>query len=361
MKALLTKQDVKRLKAFSHVIENRPTMPMLGYIRITLKGSKLIFTGTDLETAMRIEVEGSGSEYCSICVPWKLLKELVKAGGIEVEIPSKDKAIINGRVINGVSEDEYPSTSVDKELAGLEPVSEIQTKDLPYFQTVINSVSKDETRFNLTGLTFESVKGRARIVGCDGHRLAFQEIPGLNPSEDYSILIPAKPMAKLFPLMDGLSLSLYKDGYLRTSTKGLRIAIRAIDGTFPDYSQVIPKTPSGFSLEVKNELLLAELRSAMQFVEDKAKILALTLNGSIKVQGSSPKLGSYENFVPVTESMFTEGTALTLGVNGRYLSEMIGGYEKSKIETNGELGAIVVKDANNLSLFTGIIMPARLG
>ena len=140
---------------------------------------------------------------------------------------------------------------------------------------------------------------------------------------------------------------------------GVVLAMRLIEGLFPDYKQVIPKQGSTF-VKVGREALLATLRRVTLLSSDKAHAVKLELGkGQLRVLSQNPDLGAAKEDVPVEY----EGEPLKIGFNARYLIEVLAVPQSADVvlELADDLSPGVLKGAEEKDQgFTAVVMPMRI-
>jgi len=116
---------------------------------------------------------------------------------------------------------------------------------------IITAVSKEQTRYYLNGAYFEFNDG-LKVTSTDGHRMLHYSVPGFEPSNVPSFIMPRKTVEILAKIKGGAWTLQYDDmrNRIRLSDglSGLSITSKVIDGTFPDYSRVFPKGPFNMKL-----------------------------------------------------------------------------------------------------------------
>jgi DNA polymerase-3 subunit beta len=140
------------------------------------------------------------------------------------------------------------------------------------------------------------------------------------------------------------------------------MVMRLIDGTFPDYQQVIPKEADR-TVTVDRPRLLDTLKRMSLLSSDRStNAVRLELQeGSLKVTSQNPDLGDAKEEIPVTY----QGQPLQIGFNARYLMDVLQvvDSEQMKVELCDELSPGVLKPAGDPGAgarYTAVIMPMRI-
>lgn len=381
MDVTISKSDLSKALFLSQsVVERRTGMPILANILLGAADGKLRVSASDLEittiSAAPAKVVSKGSTTVNARVFNEIVKELPDgevrlrlAQGERIEILAKNS---KWKVI-GVNADEYPSLPG----IGFEVKSKIPAKQLLEMIThTVYAVSQDEMRFNLSGVCFEMVptidnakggkikKGERllRLVATDGHRLSMVTRPVDGLSFDGTIIVPRKGLVEVRKILDaegdrevGIAVI---DGFLIVEGSDAKISVRLIDGEFPDYHQVLPKT-EGEKFSMRSGELSQALRRVALMVTDKGKCVRFDLaKGSLKISSSSPELGEASEELAVGYS----GGPLSVGFNARYMLDITSSLHEDQalmIELNGELGPGKFFPESDES-YVAIVMPMRL-
>lgn len=371
----ITKADLSRALSFlQSIVERKTTMPILANVLISADEAEgLKISATDLEITAVVQVPAEVKKGGRTTVSAKIFHDVVR------ELPSRDVRltlsegerlqIASGKSnfsIVGVHAEEFPS------LPGISIQPECTIKGqqlLEMVQKTVYAVSHDETRFNLNGVCFESVKGKGknssdllRLVATDGHRLSLIQRPVEGLEFEGSPIVPTKGLLEVRKLLDEVTelpvqVSL-SEGFFVVDTGKAKVSMRLIDGEFPDYNQVLPKK-DGVSISLPIAAFAQAIKRAALMVTDKGKCIKLDFStGKLRLSSSSPELGES------TEELDLDykGEHLSIGFNARYLLDFSSSIaEESNLVMNlsGELGPAKLYEEHDDSYF-GIIMPMRL-
>jgi DNA polymerase-3 subunit beta len=273
-----------------------------------------------------------------------------------VEIISK-KSRFN---IVSLPADEYPALPAFEEK---EYFDASRPKLLDMVNKTAFAVSTDATRYHMNGVFLEQVDdGVVRMTATDGHRLSFtdQEIFVKAPGIKRGIIIPKKGLAELKNLLeeggDTVRIS-FDRGYLYASLGKTFLFIRLIEGDFPDYKQVIPKS-TDHVVKVRREDLMSALRRVSLLAHEKSRGVKLHLEkGQLLITSSNPDTGEAREELDVDYS----GEDLDIGFNAKYLLDCLPVIDSEDLEFR-------FKDKMSPGVFRGtsqkdhtyIVMPMRL-
>ncbi len=231
------------------------------------------------------------------------------------------------------------------------------------------AASSDETRYNLNGVFFEPQGPVLRMVATDGHRLALSEKP---LAGDYAlkrgVILPRKGLNELKKLLGeaaepGAEKVEARLGFAENSAifrrPGVVLAMRLIEGLFPDYKQVIPKQGEKI-VKIGRLRFLETLRRVSLLSSDKSHAVKLELAaGLLKVLSQNPDLGEAKEEVPVEYG----GDALKIGFNARYLTEVVAVLKSDdvQLELADDLSPGVLRGAGPEDAgYTAVVMPMRI-
>lgn len=176
--------------------------------------------------------------------------------------------------------------------------------------------SKEETRYYLNGVFFEINGGKLHLISTDGHRLIKipVEIEGKKKPEDMKFIIPSSLIAKIKKARgaDTVELTIQKDE-ITISYDGGTFTDKAIDGTFPDYTRVIPDQDATVKTEQARRKKLAQKVAAAEFAQSAGvfeigfnpKYLAdfAKVNELLGFKGSGVRLSATDEKSPVLVTM----------------------------------------------------------
>lgn len=356
---------LKGLRLAQNIADRKSTMPMLANVllRATSKG-QLLVAATDLNVSLSAELSCQTQREGGLTVGAKALHDIVvNLPGDEVTLRRADNnwaEISAGKVdyrLVGMPDRDFPKIPDHREVT-LQPV------DADVLGAMIDktlfSVCSDETRFHLNGVFFESDGKTARMVSTDGHRLSRidRSLPG-GPTLTAGIILPKKGLVELKRALDAASGTCdiaVKTPYFFLRAGEITLGIKLIDSTFPPYEAVIPKANDKV-LEVSRALLADALKRA-QLMSSETRGVRLSLGGgSLRVASDNPDLGEVKEEI---EAQY-DGPALTVGVNPKYVLELLGQVQADKVhvELCGELDPLLLRPVGDKD-HLGVIMPMRI-
>lgn len=349
------------------VVERRNTLPILANVLLEAK-SDLTVAATDLEVHIRRRSNAKVKTQGAATVGARKLHELVrelKPGEITVRsLENQFVEVVSGRSrvkLVGLPATEFPAFP-QSESKGT-PTFTVPAETLAQMiDRTLFAVSTDETRAHLGGVYLTSSDEALRFVGTDGHRLALVDQPVKNArASEKGIILPRKGLAELRRLLDGTEgdiAATVSPNALRVQQGDVELVMRLIDGEFPNYEQVIPKTTKSKIVVDKNELLSA-LRRVSVVASDRARGVKMHVSeGQLTISASSPDFGEASEEIEVAYA----GEALSVGFNSRYLTDVLAVLPEEQrvaiaLIDDASPGVLRAEDDDSYSY---VVMPMRL-
>jgi len=365
------------LKALSHIhgiVEVRHTLPILSNIILEAKDDKLILSSTNLDIycsdKIKAEVLQSGEVSVSAVTFFEIIKRLPSGSEVLMIMEEGENEIrlTCGRSkfnLSTLKTDDFPIIS-DSDLSTnfvLSADELIRIIDKTKF-----AVSNEETRYYLNGIFLHKAERNSiqflRAVATDGHRLAQYDIPLPQGAEDITgIIIPKKTIYELRKVLDDangdVSVSL-NENKIKFSFNDLKVVSKVIDGTFPDYTKVIPqKNDKNFKTnnsELKDAIDRVSAVAANE--ESKSKAIKFCIeNNSLSLSVESQSKGSANEMIDVNYS----GDKVDIGFNSKYIIDIcneVDGDEIS-ISLSDSISPAIILDKTDENLFF-VLMPMRI-
>ncbi|NNM05777.1 MAG: DNA polymerase III subunit beta [Gemmatimonadetes bacterium] len=326
MNFTITRQNLHQgLAAVSASIPTKTTLPVLSNILLEARDGGVWMSGTDLDVAVRVQVPADVEGTGSLTAPGKKLQEIAR------ELPDQPVAVVArgdqlelkcGRSafkLNGLPSEEFPSLpGVDFEKGWSIRGSELQK----LIHHTSFAVSTEESRPILNGVLWELRDGRMQMVATNGHRLARMAVPAgpaTTTSADF-IVPPAalQQVQRLFKPEDELEVA--RDGnHLGFRSAGTEVYTRLIEGTYPNYEQVIPKDNDKNAIVEKGALESAVRRMAVVASDQTHRIRLVFDEGRVQLNVLTPDLGEGEDELELDYS----GEEMEIGFNANYLLEVL--------------------------------------
>ena len=363
MKFTVTKENlVSAIKRVVNAVSSKITLPALSNILVEAEGDSMILTASDLELSIEARVPAMVFETGATTLPAKKFMQI--ANGLP-----------NGDVTIETTDDEQSTLSCQKayfKIHGLaaenfqkpEEVQEEWTLKLPIQDLVKNLVkvsyakSTDEDgRRYLNGVLL-SVRGDVlTIAATDGRRLALVEKPlEAGTAVDGDIILPAKASVELTRSFDGVGEVTIRvsQSTIVFETADVVLTSKLIEGTYPNYRQVIPKTFSK-NVAIPRAAFSEALARVSMVVSDSSTSVRLTLGeNTLTVSANSSEVG--ESSEPV-EIEYTD-EPFEISFNPQFVSEPLKylDCEQLMMQFSDDLSPVALTGDEG---FLYIIMPMR--
>jgi len=355
---------LKPLQTVVGVVERRQTMPILSNVLLSLQGSKLSITATDLEVEMVAEAEVKGDGTGDITVPGRKLHDIFRAlpeaSSVEINLNGDRLTVKAGRsrfTLSTLRAADFPT--IDE--IGAKQTLRLNRGDLRRLVEKTHfSMAQQDVRYYLNGLLLETEKKRLRAVATDGHRLALSEVELLGAAtRDEQLIVPRKGVLELSRLLDGdgeVQLALGAN-HIRVQLEGIRLTSKLIDGRFPEYARVVPNQPKNVIKADRNLFRQALQRTAI-LSNEKYRGVRLELSpNSVILQANNPE---QEEAVETLEVEYS-GDAMEIGFNVNYLLDALAAVDSEQVEfgvTDSNSSCLIREPGSDHSKF--VVMPMRL-
>lgn len=225
------------------------------------------------------------------------------------------------------------------------------------------AVSTDATRYHLNGVYFEHLENSVmRMTATDGHRLSFvdSEVFLKMPELKRGIVIPKKGLSEFRKLLNEATTSVglaFERGYVFAHMNGTYLFVRLIEGEYPDYRQVIPKSTDRV-VKLAREVFTSALKRVSLLANEKSRGVKLSFqNGLVTISSSNPDMGEAREEI---DAQYT-GDPIDVGFNARYLLDCLAvmNSEELEFQFKDRLSPGILRGAGQAN-HTYVIMPMRI-
>lgn len=362
---------LKALSQAQSVVERRNTIPILANVLIEAEGAQVSFRATDLDIEVvdraAAMVERAGATTVSAVMLHEIVRKLPDGALVSLsEDPSSGRlTIMAGRSTFSLAtlpREDFPVMASSEYTSNFAAPAPVLRR---LFDKAKFAISTEETRYYLNGVYFHVSTGEdgpvLRAVATDGHRLAridtalpdgAQGMPG--------VIVPRKTVGELRKLLDddeaqiAVSVSETK---VRFATPAITLTSKVIDGTFPDYTRVIPMGNTR-RLEVDaNEFAKAVDRVATVSSE-RSRAVKLSLDEDrLVLSVNAPDSGAAEEELAVAYG----DERLEIGFNAKYLLEIASQVDRENAVFlfNSSGDPTLMREGNDTSAIY-VVMPMRV-
>lgn len=361
----------KALASAARAVENRPTLPVLANVLLATEDSRLRISATNLEMSITTWIGAKVHDAGSITLPAKTLAELVsnlspERVDLDLDAATQTVHVRCGATksnIKGIDADEFPMIPI-----GGDPDFSVPARVLKeMIRHTEFAAAKDESRPILTGIYTLLEGNKLTMASADGYRLAVRtaELETSFP-ERVELVIPAKTLSEVARLIGDDDESVYiqlpgERDQILFMTQHTEVSSSLLEGRYPDFSAIIPRSYSTATTIETTDLLRAAKRAEI-FARDNANSARIAINppnapgdaGELVVVGRSAERGDNEGLLNAT----IEGEKIEIAFNIKYLIDVLNVINEDRvtIESNGAANPGVIRPEGRED-FVHVIMP----
>ena len=370
------------LQLVSRAVATRPTHPVLANVLLTADAgtNRLSLTGFDLnlgiQTSLAASVETSGA----ITLPARLLGEIVsrlasdspitlatEESGEQVQLTS----LSGSYQMRGLPADDYPELPMVESgmTLKLQPAGLVQALKGTLFAS-----SSDEAKQLLTGVHLRFNDKALEAAATDGHRLAVLQVDDAlqdsansndDAAEGFAVTLPARSLREVERLMAGWRsddpVSLFCDrGQVVFLAADQMVTSRTLEGTYPNYGQLIP---DGFNrtLALDRRGLIAALERIAVLADQHNNVVKFSSQpdeGVVHISADAQDVGSGSESLPASLT----GDAIQIAFNVRYVLDGLKamGSDRVVLHCNAPTTPAVLKPEGDAEAFTYLVMPVQI-
>ncbi len=345
MKLSCLQENLNRgLGVVGRAVATRTTLPITNNVLLATDQSRLKLVATNLEMAISCWLGAKVEEEGAITVPARLLTEFVNSlpnDRIDISLSPRTKTLelkcarFEARISGVDAKDFPPIPTVDE---GITTRVEVETLRQGISQVAFAAAS-EESRPVLTGVDAQFDGDLLTLAAADGFRLAVYKLPLTTPvSQKTEVIIPARTLAELNRLMaDGeeavdITINPNKSQAL-FRLKDTELVSQLVQGTFPQYAQLIPQNYNT-RVEVDVAEFLRAAKTASIFARDGSGIVRLVITsgseltpGKMIVSARSEEIGDDVGEIDAV----VEGEEAKIAFNGKYLIDVLSVLHESRV------------------------------
>jgi DNA polymerase-3 subunit beta len=322
----------------------RSTLPITGHVLIASDGGRLKLSATNLEIALTCWIGAQIEEEGAITIPARLLTDFVNSlppERIDMTLPARSRQLRlvcarNEATIGGMDADDFPPIPRVDGGEGLK----LDPKSLRTAITqVVFAAATDDSRPVLTGVHTLMEGSELTFAAADGFRLAVHRLAlGEAVSERTEVIVPARALAEVNRLLADveepvqMTLNAAKTQVL-FRLKDIEMVAQLIQGTFPNYGQLIPQSYTSKAV-VDVAGFLRETRIASIFARDGSGIVRLVFApgeeltpGRMTISARAEEIGDNMGEIDAV----VEGEEAKIAFNGKYLQDVLAVLENGQV------------------------------
>lgn len=367
---------LKNLQLAGGIISSNVVLPILEDFLFEINENKLVVTGSDLETMIKVQIDiqtdptVTETNRGKICVPSKILLEYLKnlpEQPVHFVINEDDSTIeissSTGKYKIGAEKaDEYPK----------EPQAENTTtftipslRLLEAVNHTIYATSTDTLRPAMTGVYFDLTEEGATFVATDAHRLIKISFSDISVETLGSFIVPRKPLQQfknILPSDDRILNLSYNGSHLFIQTDKMHLSCRLIDAKFPPYKAVIPQD-NPYALTINRSSLLSTLKRVSVFANKSTSQVVFDIVGNTVNISAQDIDFSYEG--KETLNCQYSGEDMKIAFNSKLLIEMLNNLNAEEVllelSMPSRAGIFKTPEKNENEDLLMLLMPLMVG
>jgi len=350
MKVTCTQADLARgLRIVGRAVASRSPLPITANVLLASEEGRLKLSATNLEITMTCWIDATVEEEGAITIPQRLLADFVNTlpnDRISLHVPARSRQVRlecarNEASIGGLDAEDFPPTPQVKDgvSVSLEPKGLHRA-----IQQTVFAAATDDSRPVLTGVDTKFEGRLLTLAASDGFRLSVYKLPlEAEIDEPTEIVVPARALQELLRLLGDEE----EPVDMRTNAgktqvlfrlKNVEMVAQLIQGTFPNFSQLIPASYSSKAVAEVGEFL-RETRIASVFARDGSVIVRLVVTpgegvvpGTVTISAKADEVGDNEGKIDAA----VEGDGVKIAFNTKYLQDVLQALDgQIAMETTG--------------------------
>ncbi|MEA3350342.1 MAG: DNA polymerase III subunit beta [Chloroflexota bacterium] len=363
------------LSIVSRAVSPRSTLPVLGNILVATDEGRLRLSATNLELGITCWIGAKINEEGSTTIPARTFSDLVSTlppdqVSMDLNVRTQTMNVRCGTSntdIKCIDAQEFPPMPTPDQDGGIE----LDVDDLREMtQQVVLAASTDEARPILTGVLATVENDTITLAAADGFRLSVRTEELSSPaSRDIQAVIPARSLSELARISTGGGKTLTmmlppQSGRVIFRTENIELVSQLIEGTFPDYQQIIPQRHETRTV-LSTAAFLKACKQAEIFAREGSLIAQVSITpggelkpGTVEISGQSEETGSNQTIVDAS----IDGPPILIAFNVRYMREVLDVVKTPNValETTSSTSPGVIRPVGGKD-FTHVIMPMHLG
>jgi len=377
MKVTVLQENLARgLSIVSKAVSPRSTLPVLANVLIASDEGRLRLSATNLELGITCWIPARIEEEGSTTVPSRTFNDLVSTLPadqvlLKLDVKTQTLNVRGGTSTNDIKcidAQEFPPLPVP-DLDGAVQINVGDFREM--IHQVVFAASSDEARPVLMGVLVQVDKDKLTMAAADGFRLSVRKAILSTPAPaPVSAIVPAQALKELARVATDGEEPIYMvlpkgRGQVVFRVKDVEVVSQLIDGTFPDYQQIIPRKYSSRTL-VSTSSLLKACKQAEIFAREGSNVARFNIKtaqgemqpSEVEISATSEETGKNETIVEAT----VDGSGVLIAFNVKFLREVLEVVKTPNValETSAANAPGVVRPVGDDD-FLHVIMPMHLG
>ena len=361
----------KGLNVVGRAVATRSTLPITNNVLLATDHSRLKLVATNLEMAISCWIGAKVEEEGAITVPARLLTEFISSlpsEKVDITLSPQTKTLglkcarFEARISGVDAKDFPPIPKVDGGIATKVEVDALRQG----INQVVFAAATEESRPVLTGVDAKFEGNLLTLAAADGFRLAVYKLPIVDPvSQATELIIPARTLAELNRLMaeqeEAVEITANPSkGQALFRLKNTELVSQLVQGTFPNYAQLVPQSYTTRAVVSVSDFLRAT-KTASIFARDGSGIVRLMVApggeltpGKVIVSARSEEVGDDVGEIDA----IVEGAEAKIAFNGKYLTDVLSVLREAQVavETTSPSSPGVIRPVG-VDNYIHVVMP----
>jgi DNA polymerase-3 subunit beta len=337
-------------------VERKANLPVLGSIFIAAEGNRLVLRATNLECGVEVSVSAKVGQEGVAAVPGATLAGFLgnaRGKSISGELSGGVLKLSTDHVSASIKTTPHEDFPILPHVSATTSFT-VKTSDLARaIRSVAYCASVSAIKPELQSILIFAEAGKLVAAATDSFRLAEKTVSLKNGGSVPQLLIPARNATELYRILEtgsGETEIYYNEHQISTHIGSVYYTSRLLDGAFPNYRQILPKS---FSTEVVvlREDMAQALKSLSIFADKSAQVSFSVepTKKAVTLTSRNPDVGEQISTLNATVS----GEGVAMNFNGRYLADSLQPItgDSVRLHSNGPGKPLLVKDTSDDSFF----------
>jgi DNA polymerase-3 subunit beta len=336
------------------------SIPVLSCILFDATADKLLLRSTNLEIALEIAIKAKIIEKGMVAIPSHAVASYIASLDKEKDITLEVKAgniyissSLNNTIIKSQPHENFPSIPNIENPISFSIKSSILNEGI---KAVSYSAGQSSIKPELSSVYIYTYDNHMYFVCTDSFRLAEKKI-SFKAKEDWNTLIPIKNINDITRILEDINSDIevmITKHQIVIRTDNIYLTSRVIEGSFPDYKQIIPKENKTEVTILKQDLLKAfKLATIFSDKFNKLNIKTDENNKKVFIKTSNSDIGETVTEIPAT----IKGDTVEINFNHKYIHDCIQSIQSASLSFGfNNTGKLLIKGVSDSS-FIYLVMP----
>ena len=353
------------LQSVCGIVEKRHTLPILSNVLIESDESKLTLLATDIEIQIKTDTQAASAEKSSLTVAARKLQDILRSlpDSAEVSLTLDDKRlqVKAGRSrfnLQTLPAEDFPRMLLsDGDQTSLK-LSQKQFRRL--LSLVQYAMAQQDIRYYLNGLLLVVKNNEICVVATDGHRLAYAKEALEEQLPSIEVILPRKTVLELSRQLNDVDEPLE---IILTPTQAqfrfgnIEFVSKLIDGKFPDYERVIPRTHDKLVKLSRPAFLQSLLRAKILTNEKTPGVRLVFAENTLKIIGNNTEREEAQEEIEIDYGY----DVIDIGFNVNYLLDVLNNTHSDEVECHlGDASSSALFQLPDNQEFKYVVMPMRI-